>query len=117
METQEPEQKQTPQEPKPTDVGTRYDHLYEYREALETCIGILQARPANHLTQVRIAKFSIAHEILTATLDSFSGYNETATEYALYKLMKTVPTTKDGLAAIGGIPLDEGTRKNTDTTR
>ena len=91
-------------EPKMDDVGTRYEHLLEYKESLETCLEIIKRTGRGG--PKAIAKFMIAIEVLQATIDGFSGYNNTKTEYMMYKLLNSVPKSKDELKAIGGTPLE-----------
>lgn len=93
-----------PKKPEPTkdDIGTRYEHLLDYRDSLETCIDILKQR--GNLAAVN--KFQITLEVLGSTLDAFSGYRDTKTEYTLYKLLNSIPKSKEALKDIGGIPLE-----------
>ena len=94
-----------PKESTAEDVGTRYQHLLDYRDSLEMCIELLKERSANTLVkQQRIGKLMISLEIINATLDAYSGYKNNGTEFNLYKLINSVPNTKEDLKAIGGIP-------------
>lgn len=91
-------------EPKMDDVGTRYEHLLDYKESLETCLEIINRTGRG--SPKAVAKFVIALEVLSTTIDAFSGYKDTKTEYIMYKLLNSVPKTKDELRAIGGLPLE-----------
>ena len=113
------EQTQEPQipEPLPTDIGTRLDHLTQYRDSLETCIEIVKARPYHTDTQQKLIKFAVALEVLNVTIDSFSGYIDRSTEYNLYRLLNSVPKNAEQLLIIGGKPLNEGDMKDTNPAR
>lgn len=108
MENQtEQEQEIKSREPKASDIGTRYEHLMEYKESLETCVGLLEKRGSTIISKERIGKLNTAIEILSATLDAFSGYKDQSTEFRLYKLINTVPAGKEGIIELGGTPLNE----------
>ena len=89
-------------EPTIYDVGTRYQHLVDYKDSLEVCRDIVRSRGDLKAA----AKFATALEVVGVTVDSFSGYRATNAEYTLYKLLNSVPRSKDALRAIGGEPLD-----------
>jgi hypothetical protein len=89
-------------EPKMDDIGSRYQHLLDYRDSIELCMELVKQR-GNPLS---LAKFAVALEVLNTTIDAFSGYGDTKTEYSLYRLLNSIPSTKEGLTAIGGTPLE-----------
>ena len=103
VETQ-PTLPEEPKRPEPTmhDMGTRYQHLLDYKDSMEICLEITKKRGNGQAA----AKFATALEVINTTLDAYSGYRETSTEFTLYRLLNSVPKSKDALREIGGIPLE-----------
>lgn len=87
--TQEPEKK----EPSLDDIGTRFEHLSDYADALEACADILEKKGLkNQNDQQRYIKFRVAYEVIRTTIDSFSGYSDSRVEYQLYKMLHSIPS-------------------------
>lgn len=84
------------QEPRAEDIGTRLDHLRDYMEALEICIETLKDRDSGSKDEKRkILELSVAAKVLRATIDAHTGYNETTTEYMLYRLLNNIPKAEE----------------------
>lgn len=82
--------------PSLNDIGTRYDHLRDYAEALDACAKRLEDRGVKTPSdQGKLLKFQIASEVIKSTLDAQSGYNGSSTEYSLYKLLNGIPDKGD----------------------
>jgi hypothetical protein len=93
-------------EPKLDDIGTRYEHLMEYRDSLETCMQILNDRGLHSLTdKQRMIKFAIALEVINTTLDAFAGMFAGNAEYIMYRLLNSVPKNPGDIMPTRGTPL------------
>jgi|WetSurMetagenome_2_1015567.scaffolds.fasta_scaffold603063_3 hypothetical protein len=93
-------------EPELTDIGTRYEHMKDYADALEACAIILESRGSNsNEDRARLAKFKIAAELAQHTIDNFSGYKDARAEYGIHKLLQTIPSKADEVEGGRGTPL------------
>jgi hypothetical protein len=99
----EPNQKQ---EPQLTDYGTRYEHLQDHYEALEACVEVLKSRGLYSIDdKQRLSKLTIAAEVMRNTIDSYAGMNSTESEYALYKVLNSIPEHPENIEGGRGTPL------------
>lgn len=90
------------------EVGTRYEHLSQYRDDLQACADLILNRGIKSLPdQQRYAKFAVAATVITETLDTLSGYRGAGVDYSLYKLLNGVPRTAEQKAALGMLPIEE----------
>ncbi len=92
-------------EPELTDIGTRYEHLQEHLDALEACVEALKSRAHGPETRQRLMKLTIAAEVMRATIDSYAGVNANANEYALYRLLNSIPEHPENIEGGRGTPL------------
>ena len=93
-------------EPQLTDVGTRYEHLKDYAEAMEACADILEGRGLKTRSDVeRFLKFKVAAEMAQHTVDNFIGLRDAATTISLRNLLESVPDSSEGLEGGRGTPL------------
>ena len=94
------------QEPSLSDIGTRLEHLRDYRDSLEVCIDILKERGLNSPTdKQRLVKFSIAEKVLRVTIDAYMGYKDARTEYVLNKMVDEIPVDPTKIEGGRGTPL------------
>lgn len=89
-----------------SDVGTRYKHLSDYRDALEFCVGIIKSKkyPATEDAK-RIHKFEIALELLQVTIDSLAGINDNMSQYSLYRQVDSAACKPELIEGGRGTPL------------
>lgn len=93
-------------EPDLNDVGTRFEHLKDYAEALAACADIIEKRGIFSVAdKERHVKFKIAAELAQHTIDNFAGYSDVRTEYRLYQLLNGIPQTGDAIEGGRGTPL------------
>jgi hypothetical protein len=89
-----------------SDVGTRYEHLQEHCDSLEACVAVLKAKGIySQNDKERLAKLTAAFEVTRATLDAFTGINESTTEYSLYRLLNSIPKDPEAVEGGRGTPL------------
>jgi len=101
-------------EPDLTDIGTRYEHLKDYADALEACVDIVESRGlTSQSDKQRYIELSIAAKVIKHTIDTFAGYGDVRTEYLLYKLLHSVPVKAEEIEGGRGTPLENrGTDQN-----
>jgi hypothetical protein len=88
-------------EPELTDIGTRYQHMKDYAEALAACADIIERRGLKSKEDaVKFAKFTVAAELAQHTVDNFAGYNKLEVEKYLLHTLSEVPKTGD--LVVGG---------------
>lgn len=88
------------------DIGTRYQHLNDYRDSLEFAVKMLQDRGLHSLSdKQRFMKFTAAHEAVSITIDAFAGLKEKGADYYMYKLLNSVPKDAETVPSERGTPL------------
>lgn len=100
---------QNPEKPKiPTlnDIGTRFDHLMELKDAFEICIEIIKKKQyIDNIDAQKLIEFSICAKGIQVTIDSLSGYHSNETDFVLYKLINSVPKDPSMVDGDSGTPL------------
>jgi hypothetical protein len=82
-------------EPELTDVGTRYEHLKDYAEALQACAEILENRGLNTPSDYqKFIKFKVSAELAQHTVDNFAGYKDTGVDLYINRLL-SVPKAEE----------------------
>jgi hypothetical protein len=89
-------------------VATRYEHLSAYRDDCQSCADLIMKRGIHSQSdQIKYGKFKVTADLITETLDTLSGYKEPGAEYSVYKVLNSIPKTKEQLIALGGKPLEK----------
>ncbi len=95
-----------PKEPTLNDIGTRYTHLNDHYEALEAIITSMLTRP--HLGPAEkgvLIKLRNAADVIKSTIDSYAGLGSSSAEFALYRLVNSVPDKPELIEGGRGTPL------------
>jgi hypothetical protein len=88
------------------DIGTRYTHLCDLQDSLESCVEIIVTKlPDTWDNKQRLAKMRIALEIIKISIDSFGDYNDKDKKYNLYKMIENIPKNPDEIVGGRGTPL------------
>lgn len=88
------------------DIGTRYEHLCEYRDSLDMCVRLISERGATTPdARQRLMKFSVALEVINTTIDAFAGIRAAGVEYQLYRQINSIPSDPESIPATRGTKL------------
>ena len=94
-----------PNSPKLEDVGTRYQHLMDYKEALDTCVLIMKEHAVSLAEKQKMAKFMIAAEVFQTHLNAISDYYDYMSEYNLLRSVDSIPRDPAQIPGGRGTPL------------
>lgn len=87
-------------------VGSRYIHLKDYLDDLESMKVIMEKRGLHSVVAVNsYKKLEAAIELLTASLDSFTDIDNDKAEYQLYKQINSIPKDASFIEGGRGTPL------------
>jgi hypothetical protein len=95
-----------PKEPSLEDVGTRFEHLQDHFDSLAAVIDVMKRRQylsAND--KQKIVHLQIAADVMRATIDSYAGWTDSRTEYALYRIINGVSVKPEEIQGGRGTPL------------
>jgi hypothetical protein len=93
-------------EPQLNDVGTRYEHLCDYRDSLELCIQILSKRGLYLPTDKQnFIELTAALKVVSRTIDAHSGIFDEQAQYQLYRQVDSIPKDPESILPTRGTPL------------